>query len=325
VTTARFLLFTLGATAETFPNFNGTDSEIHKTEPLFYYLFPLPTPLVADSVNGIDWRSCGNEAAPCKTLSLAFARRAGAKSVSVRGPFELWEELVLGGGESYTVSGAAGGTRIVVEAVGGSEAALMTTSCISSFTDFEFQLPTTLGSQHTSLLLCTTASLTLSGCSVIPAGGISSVSYSFATANGGTLSLTDFSCTATFTFSGFAMLAATGSGTLSLTGAKFENVKSTATGLLALSSTQSLSLHTTNFSSHTLAATAILSVSSVTPASLTDANFSEISRSSGHGSSLTFTRGSTAANVELELCSFTGCTVSEADSGGRERVRREVC
>ncbi|KAH7830329.1 uncharacterized protein MONOS_5480 [Monocercomonoides exilis] len=195
---------------------------------------------VSGREQGSEFRLCGYEDYPCKTIGEASEYRypSSKRNVRLTSTFSFVEEVKLNE-QSYEIDSSNKDVGLKVGGTGTkTQEALVMNSVSSTLTGILFELGESIG-ERSSFVHSSGGTLRFADCGIKMGNEVDAVNYEFASASGGTLSISDFSM-AHVKFGMKAFIVINGNGGASIEDSLLENVETTnMKGLIDYSSSSS--------------------------------------------------------------------------------------
>ncbi|KAH7817500.1 uncharacterized protein MONOS_10135 [Monocercomonoides exilis] len=296
------------------------ESEIGAAIPLVLFWKPFPSVVVVSGSTGSDHLKCGFSVSPCRSLQYAEKTNFGssARKIKIVSPFKFDHSSVL---ETRDCEISVERKGTVIEVVGDSsspENGFVETRINATFSNISFSLPSSLP-QSKPFLCCTSHSLNIHNCCVVPSESNVVVEYSFCCALSGALSLDQFEVS-DMCFGNYPAICVCGEnaeGTLET--AFLRNVTSNSKdGLISAEERGSISIQNSEFSSCALDNCSIVLIKNGNFVNITNTDFHSITRQKHNGACLCISSedNSEAVSVNVSNCEFENCGVESESNGG---------
>ncbi|KAH7822903.1 uncharacterized protein MONOS_14764 [Monocercomonoides exilis] len=296
------------------------ESEIGAAIPfvLFWKSFPLIVTVSGSA--GSDHLRCGFSVSPCRTLQYAVRTHfsSSIRKIKFVPPFKFDCPSVFDDW-GYDISVERKGTVIeVVEDSSSPENGFVETRIDTDISNISFSLPSSLP-QSKPFLCCTSHSLSLHNCCIVPSKSDVVVEYSFCCVLNGTMCLDQFEIVDTC-FGSFSAICVSGENAEGTLDAAFlRNATSNSKeGLVAAEERGSISIQNSEFSSCTLDNCSVVFSKNGKNMNITNTDFHSITRQKQNGACLCISSDEDSATVPVNLsnCEFVNCGVESESNGG---------
>ncbi|KAH7822936.1 uncharacterized protein MONOS_12664 [Monocercomonoides exilis] len=296
------------------------ESEIGAAIPLVLFWIPFPLVVTVSGSAGSDHLRCGFSVSPCRTLQYAVRTHfsSSIRKIKFVPPFKFDHSTVFDD-RGYDISVETKGT--VIEVAGDSsspENGFIETRIDTDISNISFSLPSSLP-QSKPFLCCTSHSLSLHNCCIVPSKSDVVVEYSFCCVLNGTMCLDQFEIVDTC-FGSFSAICVSGENAEGTLDAAFlRNVTSNSNdGLISAEERGSISIQNSEFSSCTLDSCSVVFSKNGKNMNITNTDFHSITRQKQNGACLCISSDddSAAMSVNASNCEFVNCGVESESNGG---------
>eukprot|EP00770_Monocercomonoides_exilis_P016278 MONOS_16232.1-p1 / transcript=MONOS_16232.1 / gene=MONOS_16232 / organism=Monocercomonoides_exilis_PA203 / gene_product=unspecified product / transcript_product=unspecified product / location=Mono_scaffold01578:76-4967(-) / protein_length=1613 / sequence_SO=supercontig / SO=protein_coding / is_pseudo=false len=296
------------------------ESEIGAAIPLVLFWKPFPLVVTVSGSTGSDHLKCGFAGSPCRSLQYAEKTNFSSftRKIKIVPPFTFDCSSVLGT-RDCEISVERKGT--VIEVVGDSsspENGFIETRINATFSNISFSLPSSLP-QSKPFLCCTSHSLNILNCCVVPSESDVVIEFCFCCVVNGTMSLDHFEVS-DMCFGGFPFIYVCGENAKgSLDSVFLRNVtRYSNDGLVVAEERGTISIQNSEFSFCALDNCSAIFSKNGNFVNITNTDFYSITRQKQNGACLCISSedNSAAESVNVSNCEFVNCGVESESKGG---------